>query len=123
MSKLANQDRSKHRARDQFYGSQFTSEKLALVAAFVAEPSLDDELWLQRVLNHRLFHYLDESRADEPLELSTLVKLAGALGAGVVRVARLLRDRQALSSNSADGIQAALTRVLDELSKELGMEL
>ena len=123
MSKFANQDRSKRRAQDQFYGSQFTADELALVAAFVTDPSLDDELWLQRVLNHRLFHYLDESAADEPLELGTLVKLAGALGAGVLRVARLLRDRQALSGSSADGIQAALTRVLDELSKELGTPL
>jgi len=123
MSKFANQDRSKRHAPDQFYSGQFTAEELALVAAFVAEPALDDELWLQRVLNHRLLHYLDESQANEPLELGTLVKLAGALGTGVLRVARLLRDRQALSSHSAEGIQSALTRVLDELSKELGTAL
>ena len=106
-----------------FYGGQFSTEELALVAAFVSEPSLDDELWLQRVVNHRLFYYLDESEANEPIEIGTLVKLAAALGAGAVRVARLLRDRKALSGSSADGMQAALTRVLDEISSELGTRL
>ena len=112
MSKFANQDRSKRRVQDQFYSSQFTPDELALVAAFVSDPSLDDELWLQRVLNHRLFHYLDESAADEPLELGTLVKLAGALGAGVVRVARLLRDpdivQKLRESRDADALYAVL---------------
>ena len=121
MSKPKTKD--KPRPDELFYGGQFSTEELALVAAFVSEPSLNDELWLQRVVNHRLFHFLDDTQANQPVELSTLVKLAAALGAGAVRVARLLRDRQKLSGNSAEGMEAALARVLDELSKELGTPL
>ena len=123
MSKPRAKDKAKRGPDELFYSGQFSTEELALVAAFVSEPSLDDELWLQRVVNHRLFRYFDETHATEPIGIGTLVKLAAALGAGAVRVARLLRDRQALSGSSADSMQAALTRVLNELSNELGTKL
>jgi hypothetical protein len=93
------------------------------MAAFVSDPTLDDEIWLQRVLNHRLFHYLDESEPGVTLEVETLVKVAAALGAGTTRVARLLRDRRALSGQSADGIAGAIAAALDELTTELGIHL
>ena len=123
MSKPKAKAKDKRDPAALFYGGQFSTEELALVAAFVSEPSLDDELWLQRVVNHRLFHYLDDSQAGEPIEIGTLVRLAAALGAGAVRVARLLRDRQALSGGGAASLQSALTRVLDELTNELGTKL
>lgn len=111
------------KASATFYSEAFTADELALVAAFVAEPSPDDEIWMLRVLNRRLFRYLNEAERDEPLALATLVKVAGALGAGAVRVARLLRERQALSGSGADSLKDVMTHVLDELSKELGTPL
>ena len=123
MSKPKAKDKAQRVPAALFYSGQFSTEELALVAAFVSEPTLDDELWLQRVVNHRLFHYFDESPVNEPIEIGTLVKLAAALGAGAVRVARLLRDRQALSRGGAASLQTALTKVLDELSNELGTKL
>jgi hypothetical protein len=39
------------------------------------------------------------------------------------RLARLLRDRRALSGEAADGISAALAQALDELSTEWGVAL
>ncbi len=110
-------------ASEMFYGDVFTADELALVAAFVAEPSPDDEIWMLRVLNRRLFRYLNETETEEPMALAALVKVAGALGAGAVRVARLLRDRQALSGSGADSLKDVMARVLDELSKELGTPL
>ena len=108
---------------DTFYSDLFSPEELALVAAFVSDPTLDDEIWLQRVLNHRLFHYLDDSEPGAPLEVATLVKVAEALGAGTTRVARLLRDRRALSGEAADGLAGAIAAALDELTTDLGIKL
>ena len=72
--------------RKTFYSDEFTAEELALVAACVSEPSLDDELWMQRVLNHRLFRLTadapDGEGSDEPIELGMLVRLAEALARG-----------------------------------------
>ena len=38
-------------------------------------------------------------------------------------IARLLRDRRAISGESADGISGAIAQALDELSTEWGIEL
>ena len=108
---------------DGFYSDQFSPEELALVAAFVSDANLDDEIWLQRVLNHRLFRFLDEADGDRAIELSTLVKVAGALGAGTTRVARLLRDQQLLSGGASDSLAAAIDSALAEMAAEEGNHL
>jgi hypothetical protein len=116
----ANQNAVKH----GFYSDQFTPEELALIAAFVQDPTVDDEIWMQRVLNRRLLQYMSAAEAqDEPLALETLVKVAEALAQGTGRVARLLRDRRALSGEAADGLVNAIAAALDEFATELGIEL
>jgi hypothetical protein len=106
-----------------FYGGGFTTDELALVAAFVSDPTLDDELWLQRVANRRLFQRASETPGQDVPELDVLIKVAEALATGTGRVARLLRDKRALSGEAADGIAGALAQALDELASELGLEL
>ncbi len=106
-----------------FYADRFTPAELELVAAFVSDPTLDDEIWMQRVLNRRLLRFVDEQQADAAIELETLVKVAEALATGTGRVARLLRDKRALSGEAADGIANAIAAALDELTSELGEEL
>ena len=106
-----------------FYSESFTTEELALVAASLSDPTLDDELWLQRVLNQRLFRKSAEAAEGGPIALELLVKVAEALTRGTGRVARLLRDQRALSGAAADGISGAIATTLDEISTELGVKL
>lgn len=105
-----------------FYSDQFTAEELALIASLVQDPTLDDEIWMQRVLNRRLLAYVSGQEGDQ-IPLETIVKVAEALAAGTGRVARLLRDKRALSGKAADGIAGAIAAALDELSTELGVDL
>lgn len=111
------QDRVRRARPPSFYVDGFTAEELALVAEFVSDPSLEDELWLQRVLNRRL---LQESQVDD---LKLLTKVVEVLGVGINRVAKLLRDKRALSGEAGDGLVGAIGKALDELSSELGFEL
>jgi hypothetical protein len=104
-----------------FYSRAFKTEELAWIAPFLTDLSLDHELWMQRVLNLRLFRYASE--AGDELPLAELVRVAEALTRGAGRVARLLRDRRALSGEAADGITGAIAQVLDELSTETGRAL
>src|SRR5258706_15636116 len=70
-------------ATKTFYSEQFTTDELALVAAFVADPTLDDEIWMQRVLNHRLMVHanLKDPEGEGP-STDVLIKLAEALAIG-----------------------------------------
>ncbi|MCC6192203.1 MAG: hypothetical protein IT318_24495 [Anaerolineales bacterium] len=116
-------DRPANARTHGFYATHFTPEELALLAEFVSDPTLDDEIWMQRVVNRRLLAHVSNTDGAEPIALETLVKVAEALAAGTGRVARLLRDKRALSGEAADGIAGAIAAALDELSSELGVEL
>jgi hypothetical protein len=106
-----------------FYADQFTPDELALVAAFVADPSLDDEIWMQRVLNRRLLGHAAPMEGGPPIRVDVLIKLAEALAIGTGRVARLLRDKRALSGEAVEGLASAIATALDEISSELGEKL
>jgi hypothetical protein len=106
-----------------FYSDTFTPEELALVAAFVEDPSLDDEIWMQRVLNRRLMKHTGEKDGRPVIKIVLLVKVAEALAVGTGRVARLLRDKRALSGDAAGGLIGAVTTALNELSTEFGEKL
>jgi hypothetical protein len=110
-----NQNALKH----GFYSGTFTREELALVAAFVRDPSINDEVWMQRVMNHRLVKYVGANA----LSAQNLVSLAMALTAGTGRVSRLLRDQRVLSGEAADSLAEAIAAALDELSAEWGIDL
>jgi hypothetical protein len=73
-------NRKTHAPADGFCSNQFSPEELALVAAFLAEPTLDDVTWLERVLTNRLFADIDGSK---------LTKVCAALAAGTRRVSRM----------------------------------
>ena len=100
-----------------FYSGSFTETELALVAAFCADPSLDDEIVMQRVANLRIITAIEGEGDNE-----TLARMYEALGNGLSRVARLLRDKRALSGDAADGLQAALSKAADEIMTELGFK-
>jgi hypothetical protein len=108
---------------DGFYSDQFSPEELALVAAFVADPTLDDEIWMQRVLNRRLLGHAAPVEGQPPISTGKLIALAEALSIGTGRVARLLRDRRALSGEAAQGLAEAIATALDEISSEIGEQL
>ena len=60
---------------------------------------------------------------DEAVEVNDLVKLFGLHSQNASRLGRLLRDRQALGESPAEGLLAVIDPALDELSRELGLEL
>ncbi len=129
----------------KFYAGQFSPDELALIAACVQDVNLDDELWLQRVLNLRLLGvagdlgpaaaaeaaatHADGPDADpdapppEDLALKHLVRVAQALTTGAGRMARLLRDRRVLSGEAVEGLAQALTTALDEYAQLTGEPL
>src|SRR6266536_2834087 len=103
----------------RFYADQFTAEELALVAASATDPALDDEIWMTRVLNRRMLAHTRELEAEGgDLPLETLVKAVEALIAGTGRVARLLRDRKALSGEAVDELARTMAEALDGLFEE-----
>jgi hypothetical protein len=109
-----------------FYSGQFTTEEMALISSFLLDPTLEDEIWMQRVVNRRLLAYLNgDALQDEPPEVAvrSMVRVAEALALGTGRVARLLRDRQALTGDTAKILLDAITTALTELADELGREL
>lgn len=102
-----------------FYSDTFTEAEQALIAGFVSDPSLDDEIWMQRVFNRRLMQHI----SGEEIPTETLAKIAEALSTGTGRVAQLLRARRALTGGAADGLADAIATALDELSTEFGVSL
>jgi hypothetical protein len=66
---------------------------------------------------------IEEKTLAEPLNVSEMAKLLTLHGQNGSRIGRLLRDQRALSGASADGLLEAISRALDELSTELGVEL
>jgi hypothetical protein len=69
----------------------------------------------------RLSAYI-EAHADE-LDVADLARLLALHGQNASRLGRLLRDKRALSGQSADGLLDALGKALDELGTELGIQL
>jgi len=124
MTKPKSKRAAQRAPNNTFYSDTYTLDELALIALFVTDPTPDDELWLQRVFNRRLAQRANVTHPDgQPITLSELLKVAEALARGTGRVARLLRDKRALSGDAADGIAGAIAAALDELTSELGLEL
>lgn len=111
-------------AAHSFYSDQFDTDELALIASFLSDLTLTDEIWMQRVLNRRLLAHLNTTNEEgNSPTIEELTKVAEALATGTGRVARLLRDQRALSGEAADGIADAISKALDELGSELGLPL
>lgn len=117
------QPANQNAAKTGFYSDHFTEEELARIAALTTDPTLDDEIWMQRVLNHRLLAYAARPADGTELAVQQLIQVVETLAIGTGRVARLLRDKRALSGEAADGLTGAIAQALDELGTELGLEL
>ena len=108
-----------------FYSAVLDLSELADLVACAGDMTLDDEIACTRVLLRRL---MDQIR--DPLNLAAMsddpaayARLAGLAIQAARTVARLLRDKRALTGDAADGIAGAISQVLDELSTEWGVEL
>jgi hypothetical protein len=92
--------------------------------------TLDDEIAIARVTLRRILALLSADRVHRTPEGTTVemtpvdyARLAALSLAGARTVARLLRDKRALSGEAADGVAGAIAQALDELSTELGIKL
>jgi hypothetical protein len=63
------------------------------------------------------------TRLIQGADVQEVAKLFALHGQNASRLGRLLRDRRALSGESADGLLQAVGQALDEISTELGIEL
>ncbi len=70
----------------------------------------------------RLTAYLEQVLA-EGGDIAEVAKVFALHGQNASRLGRLLRDKRALSGDSADALLDAIGKVLDEISTELGIEL
>jgi hypothetical protein len=106
--------------RPAFYSPTLSEGELADLVAYADDMTLDDEIACTRVLVRRLMAIIE---ADGDLSASEQARLAGLALQGTRTVARLLRDKRALSGDAAEGLAGAIGQALDELSVEWGVEL
>ncbi len=66
--------------------------------------------------------YLEQVLADDG-NIGEVAKVFALHGQNASRLGRLLRDKRALSGESADSLLEAIGKALDEISTELGIEL
>ena len=112
---------NRNAAKHGFYSPVLRPDELADLVACADDLTLDDEIACARVIMRRLLGILTEfengSRLDEIARLASLALQATRT------IARLLRDKRALSGDAADGIAGAISQALDELSTEWGIDL
>ena len=102
------------------YDRQLSQQELADMQALAENHSLNSELVLNRIFLRRLLIAIQEG---EEVDFAQLTKLAPIIFRGTQAIARLLREERALNGKAADGMHDAIGQALDELSKELGVEL
>lgn len=102
-----------------FYDAHYTEEELTLIVAFVSDLDLSDEIWMQRVLNRRLL----ATSGDPDMPVESLVRVVEAMATGTQRIAKLLRDRQALSGEKADTLAGVMIAALDDFRDSLGIDV
>jgi len=101
-----------------FYRRSYSLEEIADLVAREAGDDLEDEISAARVATRRVMEQLQ--RELDPAEYG---KLARVVFTGSNTVARLLRIQRLLARESEDGIASAIEEALDELEKDLGLEL
>lgn len=106
-----------------FYSTALELEELADLVACADDLSLDDEIALTRVLLRRLMEQIHRTPAGDDAEPTDYVRIAGLALQAARTVARLLRDKRAIAGEAADGLQGAISQILDEFSTEWGVEL
>lgn len=108
-------------ARHGFYSPVLKPDELADLVACADDMTLDDEIALARVIARRLAGML--IAPPDAAETADTARLASLALQATRTIARLLRDRRALSGDAADGIAGAISQALDELSSEWGIDL
>lgn len=98
------------------------------VHGFYAQPvkelsTIDDILADAMKRQAQLSSFIDECCATGEADVETMAKLLALHGQNASRLGRLLRDQRALSGASADGLLAAVSAALDEISTELDLPL
>jgi hypothetical protein len=107
-----------------FYSPALTEEELADLVAAADDLTLDDEIACARVLLRRIMRSLDINPDPEtPLSIDDLHKLTSLALQAARTIARLLRDKRAISGEAADGIAGAIGQALDELANQWGLEI
>lgn len=100
--------------------SEFITEADLVALASGADSTLEDEIAFTRAVVRRL---ADRMINDPDLTPEDHRNISDALFRGTGRVAQLLKTNRSLSGQAADGLAGALSRALDELGAELGIEL
>jgi hypothetical protein len=104
-----------------FYGRTLSEEELADLVAYAAVLTLDDEIACARVAVRRTLEFLNQER--DSLAEADYLRAAGLVFQGARTIARLLRDQQALSGETAGRLTAIFDVALDALGAEWGIEL
>ena len=95
-----------------FYGELFTPQEILDMARYAADPDLDDEIGILKVLIRRVV----EAEEDPSKSLALITRAVGQL-------TRSLKARRALSGEAADGLAGAIATALDEIGNELELDL
>ncbi len=83
-----------------------------------ANLNLDEEIALARLC---LLRVAEALKANGTLTPEQRIRLASLIFRGASTIARLLRDRQAVSGEPADSLTFALGQAVDEVANELGV--
>jgi hypothetical protein len=113
-----NQNARKH----GFYSRTLSKEELADLITYAVDPSLNEEIACARVALRRILKVITDQEALDLHHDEHCRYIALALQA-TRTIARLLRDRRALSGDSADSIAGAIAQALDELGTEWCVDL
>lgn len=115
---------NQNRAEHGFYSRILENGELADLVKFSEDLSLDDEIGLVRVTLRRVMARFKLSNLErDDVANEEMIKMAGLVMAGARTIARLLRDKRALSGKAADGISGAIAQALDEMGTEYGLPL
>ncbi len=118
-------------AHASFYAASLKPDELADLFTYADDLTLDDEIACARVVLRRLLALLDAPTISDfkdpsitrPITPTDTCRLFGLSLQATRTIARLLRDKRALTGEAADGISAAIAQALDELSTEWGVPL
>jgi hypothetical protein len=101
-----------------FYDRLFTPEEVTDMVSRVVSHSLNGEVAAARVALRRIMEQLEEE-----LSPAEYARLAGLIFAGTNAIARLLQAQQSLSNQVAEGIVEAMREAMNELGRNMGVEL
>lgn len=113
---------NQHARKHGFYSRALELSELVDLVAYADDLTLDDEIGCARVVLRRLLEML-RSLAEQDAGPADYARIAGLALQAARTVARLLRDKRALTGEAADGISGAIGDILDEVSTIMGAEL